>query len=292
MAPRLKAAEVNKTTSMMPSRKQPARKVKKEVKVSIKAPPGNGRKGPLWADSVQQALYQARFSPAWPHYEERLHLMGLPGEIRDLIFSFVLPIDVKANADGSGDIIDQANHLRIWPKKTVFFLPILHICRQLRYEYGALLLKRNTFHWDLPHPWNPAGLTYFTQFAASVGCQNYQLAIHVYCDMDHHVNSEPGIWNYSRHYLGFTECWNHLKQWARDVYDGVETRVLVAEGDNSERVRVLYHWYDDEPNIPFIVRVLDEARLARGTTWSRFDKKLQKLWGTYWEDGPYQSVKW
>lgn len=213
--------------------------------------------------------------------------MGLPGEIRDLIASFVLPIDFNLKDQSPRNIITLAGGPRRYRDIGSTVHPFLQTCRQLRYEYGALLCETNIFHWAIPADWNSSRLTYFTQFAASVGCQDYHLTILINDDIIPELDEwcdVPGRLMKRR--------WANLKQWARDVFDGVETRVLLGETEDGEDKDVLYDPEDlasddcvPDPDIneAFIVQVLDEARLLRGTAWPRFEKRLEEMWKSYHE---------
>lgn len=241
------------------------------------------------ANLVKQALYKARDTPAWPHYVERLHLMGSPGELRDLIFSFVLPIDTKAKTQDDRNIIDLDHWPRASNTSASYVLPVLHTCRQIRYEYGTLLCERKSFEWYVPEDWDASRLTYFTQFAASLGCQNYHLAIHVHdVSLDGHqdLREVPGPFMNKR--------WDNMKQWAKDVYDGVGTRLPTTDDCLEKRVELDYRFLDRRHRGLIgvsIEEVLDEVQQAKDSSWPALEKRLEERWesnGRVAPDDPHE----
>lgn len=79
--------------------------------------------------------------------------MSLPGEVRDKVFGMVLPIDFDfRRRKMRGQDVQPTNVLviseafgvgtsRTRPPAKIKFHPLIRVCRQLRYEYGALISK-------------------------------------------------------------------------------------------------------------------------------------------------------
>lgn len=245
-----------------------------------------------------QALYEARFTPAWPEYPERLHLMALPGEIRNSIYSYIyiLPIDssamakdrwknVNANAEDRRQIVNLND--RTWDGHYAGVVPaVLHACRQLRYEFGAWYCRSITVHCTIPLNLDSSRVTYFTQFVASAGCPEYRLVASV---GNNRTRSAPfgrpnALW--APHPV---DCWPSLKLWARDIFTGVETRVLSEQSAADDNVVIVNEgdrsWADMavDDNAPFVLKLLHVARLAKfeGTSWSALHRTLRHMWKSY-----------
>lgn len=55
--------------------------------------------------------------------------------------------------------------------------PFCRPAAKIRYEHGACYCKSITVHWTILLALDSSRVTYFTQFAASVGCQEYLLVV-------------------------------------------------------------------------------------------------------------------
>lgn len=258
---------------------------------------------------VGKALYETRFTPAWPEYYEGAHLLALPGEMRNRIFSYILPINKIANAEdarkfaiasaevrrdilnANPEIIKKIFNLndswRPWDEHYTGLVPaVLQTCRQIRYEYGARYCKSITVHWTIPLILDSSRMTYFTQFAASVGCEEYLLVVFV-----GHSRTIPALFGRPDDLCSPRPvyCWHNLKLWARDVCTGVETCVLSGQSAADENVVIVNEgdrsWADMavDDNAPFVMKVLQVARLAKlqGTSWNVLRRTLKHMWKSY-----------
>lgn len=124
-------------------------------------------------------------------------------------------------------------------------------------------------------------MTYFTQFAASVGCQEYLLVVIVGNLLKRNENER-----FPSGTLRSKWCWPNLKLWARDVFTGVETRVLSGQNAADENVVIVNggnrSWAEMavDDNAPLVMRVLRVARLARleGNSWQVLNQILTYMW--------------
>lgn len=222
-------------------------------------------------------------------------LLGLPGEVRNRIMEYLLPVGIT---DKHTIVINEK--LRVPSDKSYFVQPrwfkeaearsqgainhpLLRTCRQIRYEYGALICTTNTFVWNMPYNWDSSLLTYFTQYAASVGVHHYDLDISTddaglsvsrffVADYAHRNNYDRDY--YDRDSKGQTyivmerERQENLLVWAKDVFDGVETRLLLSD---SAQV--------DDKHEQTIVKILENAveQRDRGKYWSTAKERLTPL---------------
>lgn len=303
-----KVPEVVNATMKLGRLKKMTRKIRKKAglpkkaKTPEKAPPGNGMVRPsktLIIDSLTrrglhlrrmktnmlrtpgQALYEARSTPPWPEYTERLHLMTMPGEVRNKIFSYVLPIIIKAEGQTYRKMINLDT--RSCAESNPIVPTVLHVCRQLRYEYGPWFCKNIDVLWTIPLTCDSSRLTQFTQFAASLGCPDYFLIAFVGNMNTSSMPCDKLGWN-DKWAPSPKMCWGNLKQWALDVFDGVETRVISGEDTADGKLLIANegkrYWagmvVDD--NAPFLMRILQEARLAKGISRRNFIRKLEQMW--------------
>jgi hypothetical protein len=84
-------------------------------------------------------------------------------------------------------------------------------------------VNNNHFIWYIPRDWDSTEITMFTQHAASVGVPNFPLIM----DLDTRVDG-PG-YKYYPHAPLREHCRDNLDRWTKEVYYGVETRVLVND---------------------------------------------------------------
>lgn len=231
--------------------------------------------------TLEQALYEARSTPPWPEYTERAHLMSLPGEVRNKIFSFVLPIMIKAKGKNYRKMINLDTRQSAQDNPIVPH--VLQICRQLRYEYGPWFCKNIDVLWTIPLTCDSSRLTHFTQFAASLGCPDYFLMVFVGNMKTSSMPSAKLGWDH-KWAPSPKMCWVNLKQWALDVFDGVETRVISGNYAADKNLLIANEgkrsWSEmvADDNAPFLMRILQEARLAKGTSRRKFTRKLDQMW--------------
>lgn len=220
--------------------------------------------------------------------------MGLPGEIRNRIFGYVLPvasndarrISLSAKPEDvehperysgryhplrfvAGIACDDEAGAKRWHRmmndeyevqmrdSSAINHPLLRTCRQIRYEYGALICTTNEFHWAIPKNWDASLLTNFTQFAASVGVHDYDLSIGVDDALLPHGSDTPDELKKERR--------ANIITWAKEVYYGVETRVLLKRGVKYINEHIILH-------------ALDEAYYSRDAarTWDEAEKRMKK----------------
>lgn len=86
-----------------------------------------------------------------------------------------------------------------------------------------LTVANNHFIWNVPWDWDSTSITRFTQHAASIGVPDFPLTM----DMATRIDG-PG-YKYYPHAPLKRNCRRNLYRWMKEVYYGVETRVLVND---------------------------------------------------------------
>ncbi|KAJ0109011.1 hypothetical protein J7T55_005559 [Diaporthe amygdali] len=143
------------------------------------------------------ALFQKRRDRPWKEYSG-LCLLGLPGEIRNKIFKEVLPIESSDKVDKPRNTFEYGfiQYHEMVLVRQMFKVkgkgsldeprgldcrvhPILRTCRQLRYEYGALVMTNNHFSWNITGNLDCTQVTCFAQHAASVGAPGFKLSMNL-----------------------------------------------------------------------------------------------------------------
>ncbi|POS80788.1 hypothetical protein DHEL01_v200833 [Diaporthe helianthi] len=267
-----------KNNSNITPRRNPKRSARKTIKIKVKgemsAEECEAETMLMRQISLGEIIFSNRFDPPWEE-PKRASLLGLPSQLRDEIINLVFPVlkqgqqqrRQEAGPPASADD-DAWENFRGRVFKCNYIHPILWTCRQLRYEYGRLFLTNNHFIWSIPRDWDPTAITQFTQHAASVGVPDFPLTM----DMETRVDG-PGYKCYPHAPLDDEQrCRGNLDRWMKEVYYGVETRVLV----NGYPLR-----RDDG----LIAHFLHQAQQYRekGKSWEQLQADLCEAWEAFLE---------
>lgn len=213
----------------------------------------------------------------------------MPTEVRDLIVSFLLPIILRVKKQPEDENIIT---IGLGPRDVGSAVPpILHTCRELRYRYGALVCRANVFMFEIPEYWSASRLTNFSVFAASVGVPDYELGIVVGSDA---IPEPAQDHNVERTLTRMAKRWRNLKEWAKDVFHGVETRVLPVKEVQGQDYRYrpqAADWHgprvkdyitgvrSTEAFISHVLRMAREGRYeGQSRSWSHVSVQLDSVW--------------
>lgn len=150
---------------------------------------------------------------------------------------------------------------------------------------------------EIPSSWSASRLTKFSVFAASVGVRKYKLGVVLGPDS---VPTRSVYRDVGDERLRMERRWMNVKEWAKDVFDGVETRVLPVKEDLTPRRR--YRSGQDDWLGPRIVDYVDGVRCSegfisqvlcmaqegqdKGQSWSTVVEGMEGVWEDFLYHGP------